>query len=194
MAGGVEVQWKNDLWGCRPIVMPRQKQGNQTADLDGNPGGQTPTQNAAVVLEHKDTAKMSMVAGNKAMGMQITNSKIVPMCLVLPRSQMVPFFTQEAQKFVDPENQPLLLRSWGFKQNLTSDIPTRGDPNAPAKEYLQQGATKQVPAVEFPDFKNLPSEVKIMIWDSALPTFIEVIVNEDKKQYVIFSIIFVERC
>jgi len=181
IAGGLEVKWNNDLWGCRPAAMPRKKQGNQIIDLGDIPMDQTPTPNTAGIL--KAAADMSIV-GQKVTGIQNASSKAALVPFLLAQFQQEPIFTKDAQKFVDLKNQGLLLRGQGLSQNVSSDIPTSRNANTANTQAVQLYSPKQIPAVNFPDFKKLPSEVKIMIWDSALPTFVEVVVNEDTKQYV----------
>ena len=182
--GSQELEWKSDLWGCRPILVSKAKQGKQTADIGDCTVHHTPTPNTALTMAQKDIAKM-FVIGKRSLTAHNMVSEAAPVPPISTGFQIEPIFAKQAQRFADleRENSSQPRQGWGFGQTVSSTSPTNRYVRSPKQGKPHPAASNKIPAVELLKFEKLPSEVKIMIWDCALPTFVEVIFNEDTRQY-----------
>ncbi|KAH8594645.1 hypothetical protein B0O99DRAFT_624346 [Bisporella sp. PMI_857] len=172
------LRWKSDLHGCRPVLGsdPENHQANGYLHLYSD---DTP----AVKHDNPTTRSFSMaqtVGARKPRDkplldgqMSLDNGRIV---------QGAKYLDMRRQLNVSPSNSSPSSSADLLTARVVRHLKEQGQEETSLQRQLEMLALF-VPAIVFPNFPRLPVEVKIMIWNEALPTFIDIIINDARTNF-----------
>ncbi|KAG9245228.1 hypothetical protein BJ878DRAFT_541484 [Calycina marina] len=165
---GLQVGWANDMNGSRPIVVPESISKNPFAKT---PVDQLPRLNAARIPLNK---KFTTVTLPSQISPSISEAERTSTGSDRDPADMY------KETFSMAELKTLVL---GAPSEQSSHLTSREATDAFTEGLSRVAQAIIVPAVAFPRFKTLPQEVKILVWNNALPKFVEIIVNENRDHF-----------